>query len=36
MLDQFKIFAGAIEKEMLENMSKLYIGKKVLFNIEEV
>jgi hypothetical protein len=36
LLDQFKVYAGAIEQQMLENMSKLYIGKKVLFDIQEV
>lgn len=33
LLDQFKTYVRAIEQEMLENLSKLYIGKSVVFNI---
>ena len=36
VLEEFKKYANVVELQMLENMSKIYIGKNVMFDIEEV
>ena len=36
VLEEFKKYAKVVELQMLENMSKIYIGKNVMFDIEEV
>ncbi len=34
ILDEFKKYAKVVELQMLESMSKMYIGKNVMFDIE--